>query len=188
MAFLLVVCAACSAQPETLQDPTSEEPPTPTAIETTAPATDTLPEVEPIPKPDSSFYFSIKTNGSGYNSKTGKFWRMYSGGEIRYYNITLTTEEMEAVYNAIEDADFNSFPNKFEPQTDTINEVEPNFYYIISSNIGGENHKVYYSDASTDRAMRKAGKPFLALYSTIYRIVESNAEVKKVPESNIGWE
>ena len=45
--------------------------------------------------------------------------------------------------------------------------------------LGEKNHEVYYSNASTDRAMREAARPFLALYSTIYHIVESNAEVKK---------
>jgi hypothetical protein len=137
---------------------------------------------------DTTFYFAIETNESGYNSKTKKFWRMYSGGVIEYHNITLKTDEMKAIYAAFKEADFTSFPTKFEPTTDTITEVEPNFYYTISSNFGGELHKVYYSDAQTDRAMRIAARPFLDLYRALYDILESNAEVKAIPESDIGWE
>ena len=113
---------------------------------------------------------------------------MYEGGITKYYNITLTEEEMLAVYAAFEESTFKSFPKKFVPTTDTIAEVEPNFYYIISSNYGDDDHRVYYSDATTDRAMRKAGEPFFELYKALFAIVKSNREINMIPESNIGWE
>lgn len=137
---------------------------------------------------DTTFYFAIETNGMGYHSKSQKYRRLYSGGQVQHFTIALTEAELKEIYDALVEANFKSFPEKFEPNTAVIDEVEPNFFYRISANIGGVGHVVFYSDYQTDAAMRQAAKPFLALFTSIYNIIQQNEAVAAIPKSDLVWE
>lgn len=137
--------------------------------------------------PDTTFHFRIEGANNTYNSETATLHRKYTG-RVLAFEVQLTKGELQQIRQALSEGHFTELPETFEILGETRTITTPSFSYSLESNFGGTTKKIFYSDRISSPETKEAVAPFMTLYIRIWEIINANAEIKEIRQSDIRYE
>jgi hypothetical protein len=129
------------------------------------------------------FSFKIIETTSDYNSKTGKYTRLYIGKDSSV-TVMLDEKEIRKIQKLIVDLDFKSFPEKFECSENGTFTL-PSFDTSIEISIDGKLKKTTNSSFCDTKIQQVKAENFEKIASEINQILNSKKEIKSMRECDM---